>query len=49
MSDRSCASSMMIVSYRVRSRSKWISLSRMPSVISLIRVFAETLSVKRTW
>ena len=35
---RSCASSMMIVSYRRSSRSRWISLSRMPSVITLMRV-----------
>lgn len=49
VSDRSCASSMMIVSYRFRSRSKWISLSRMPSVISFTRVSELTLSVKRTW
>ena len=40
---------MMIVSYRLRSRSKWISFSRMPSVISLTRVSALTLSVNRTW
>jgi hypothetical protein len=45
---RSCASSMMIVSYAERLRSRWIALSRIPSVMSRIRVSADTLSVKRT-
>ena len=35
---RSWASSMMIVSYRVSIRSRWISASRMPSVMSLTSV-----------
>ena len=35
---RSCASSMMIVSYWRSIRSCWISASRMPSVISLTKV-----------
>ena len=35
---RSCASSMIIVSYARSSRSVWISASRMPSVISLTSV-----------
>ena len=46
---RSWASSMMIVSYLRRSRSRWSSASRMPSVISLIRLAREVLSVNRTW
>ncbi len=46
---RSWASSMMIVSYLRSSRSRCSSLSRIPSVMSLMRVSAETLSVKRTW
>ena len=35
---RSWASSMMIVSYGARSRSRWISASRIPSVITLTSV-----------
>ncbi len=46
---RSCASSMMIVSYWRSSRSVWISASRMPSVISFTRVSPPTWSVKRTF
>ena len=49
LSDRSCASSMMIVSYFLRSRSRCSSASRMPSVISLTRLAFEVRSVKRTW
>ncbi|CAB4928540.1 unannotated protein [freshwater metagenome] len=45
---RSCASSMMRVSYWRSSRSRWISASRMPSVISLTRVESEDWSVNRT-
>ena len=48
LSDRSCASSMMIVSYADRVRSRWISASRMPSVISLTSVSSPTWSWKRT-
>ncbi len=33
---RSCASSMMIVSYFDSQRSHWISASRMPSVMNLM-------------
>ena len=40
---RSCASSMMIVSYWRSSRSCWISASRMPSVISLTSVSSSDL------
>ena len=46
---RSCASSMMIVSYGRSIRSRWISASRMPSVISLTSVPSPTRSVNRTW
>lgn len=46
---RSCASSMMIVSYCCNSRSVWISASMMPSVISLTSVLSPTWSVKRTF
>lgn len=50
LSDRSCASSMMIVSYASSSRSVWISASRMPSVISFTKVDSGfTWSVKRTF
>ena len=47
--ERSWASSMMIVSYLRRSRSRCISLSRMPSVITFTRVLSLDWSVKRTW
>ena len=47
--DRSCASSTMIVSYRRSSGSRWISASRMPSVITFTNVVGETWSVNRTW
>ena len=33
---RSCASSMMIVSYGAERGSPWVSASRMPSVMSLM-------------
>ena len=46
---RSCASSMMMVLYFRSSLSRWISASRMPSVISLILVAVLTSPVKRTW
>ena len=46
---RSCASSMMIVSYLRSIRSRWSSASRMPSVISLTRLAREVRSVNRTW
>ncbi len=46
---RSCASSMIRVSYWCSSRSVWISASRMPSVISLTSVSGPTWSVKRTF
>ena len=46
---RSCASSMMSVSYADSIRSCCISLSRMPSVISLTRVSWLERSVNRTW
>ena len=49
LSERSWASSMMIVSYFHSSRSRCSSASRMPSVISLTRVAREVRSVKRTW
>ncbi len=49
LSDRSCASSMMIVSYFLSWRSRWSSASRMPSVISLTRLARDVRSVKRTW
>ena len=45
---RSCASSMISVSYLSRSRSWAISASRMPSVISLTSVPSVALSVNRT-
>ncbi len=45
---RSWASSMINVSYWDSSRSVWISASRMPSVISLIRLLSPTSSVNRT-
>ncbi len=45
---RSWASSMISVSYRRNMRSRWISASRMPSVITFTRVSGPTLSVKRT-
>ncbi len=46
---RSCASSMIRVSYWRSSPSVWISASRMPSVISFTRVASPTWSVKRTF
>ncbi len=46
---RSWASSMMIVSYLRSIRSRCISLSRMPSVITLTSVVSLLWSVKRTW
>ena len=46
---RSWASSMMIVSYLRRSRSRCSSASRMPSVISFTRLERDVRSVKRTW
>ena len=49
LSDRSCASSMMIVSYFRSCRSRCSSASRMPSVISFSRDDFEVRSVKRTW
>ena len=39
---RSWASSRMIVSYRFSFLSWWISLSKMPSVMSLTRVLSPT-------
>ncbi len=45
---RSCASSMISVSYRDRSRSRCISASRMPSVMSLTSVPSPDWSVNRT-
>src|SRR5437773_955142 len=44
---RSCASSMMSVSYRRSSRSPCVSASRMPSVMILMYERGPTLSVKR--
>jgi len=46
---RSCASSMIRVSYFDSQRSVWISASRMPSVMNLIAVCSPTASLKRTW
>ena len=46
---RSCASSMMIVSYALSSGSFWVSASRMPSVISLTDAPADIASLNRTW
>lgn len=46
---RSCASSMIRVSYWRSSPSVWTSASRMPSVISLTRVFGPTWSVNLTF
>jgi len=46
--DRSCASSMMIVSYLSRYGSPCVSASRMPSVISLTYVFSDSESENRT-
>ena len=48
-SERSWASSMISVSYCRNRESAWISASRMPSVISLIRVCSDTRSVNRTF
>ena len=45
---RSWASSTMTVSYSRSSGSRWISASRMPSVITLIAVSGPTRSAKRT-
>src|SRR5690606_35702738 len=45
---RSCASSMMMVSYFLRSGSVCVSASRMPSVISLTHAPSDKVSVKRT-
>ena len=45
---RSCASSMISVSYRCSRRSRCISASRIPSVITLISVLSLDLSVNRT-
>src|SRR5581483_6755237 len=45
---RSCASSMISVSYRRKRLSRASSVSRMPSVISLISVSSADLSVNRT-
>ncbi len=44
---RSCASSMMSVSYRRNCRSRCISASRIPSVITLMSVPSLDLSVNR--
>ena len=46
---RSCASSMISVSYRLSWRSRASSFSKMPSVISLISVSSADTSVNRTW
>src|SRR6185312_8695676 len=46
---RSCASSMMMVSYAESHGSPWVSASRMPSVMNLIRLRSDTWSLKRTW
>ncbi len=48
-SERSCASSRISASYCFRSGSPWVSASRIPSVMNLIRVSFEVLSSKRTW
>ncbi|KGC39940.1 putative aTP-dependent helicase HrpA [Burkholderia pseudomallei MSHR2451] len=45
---RSCASSMMRVSYAFSSGSVCVSASRIPSVISLTEAPGARLSVKRT-
>ena len=45
---RSCASSMISVSYRRNCRSRAISFSKMPSVISLTSVSSADTSVNRT-
>ncbi len=45
---RSWASSMISVSYRRSIRSRWISASRIPSVISFTSVPSDTWSVNRT-
>ena len=47
-SDRSWASSKMIVSYWFRYGSPWVSAKRMPSVMSLMYVCGERASAKRT-
>jgi hypothetical protein len=46
---RSCASSMMSVSYIRSIGSRWICASRMPSVITLTSVESLDSSVNRTW
>ncbi len=46
---RSWASSMMMALYLRSSLSRWISASRMPSVMSLTLVDRLTSPVKRTW
>src|ERR1700731_4348798 len=46
---RSCASSMISVSYRLSWWSRASSVSMMPSVISLISVSSADTSVNRTW
>ena len=38
LSERSCASSMMTTPYARNDGSDWISASRMPSVMNLMRV-----------
>ena len=49
LSDRSCASSMISVSYARSIGSRWICASRMPSVITLTSVDSLDSSVNRTW
>ena len=45
---RSCASSMMMVSYALNHGSPCVSASRMPSVMNLIRLRSDNWSLKRT-